>query len=376
MSIQKNNARYFFITLLLLLACDDDEPAKERHFYMGTTPFPYEVSETAVDYTYQKVGEHTDIINHHFDNGVPWVEALTGDDFNAHVQNDWSFRKSRTPDNHKIYLSVTPVSFLRTGLAAYHGETDNMALPEPWDTYTFSHANVKTAYLNYCKRIIDFFEPDYFNMGIEVNLLHFNNPAAWDEYLELHEYIYNQLKSSYPDLPVFSSVTAQHLLPGYIGDNNVTESREALNDVLEYSDLYAVSFYPYMSAFLGDPYPENSFEEILGLSSKPFAVAETGYPAQNFSMDTGFAIVAIEGTGDKQDAYIRDLLEAAMSRANTQFVINFVIRDYDQLWVQIGSPNDINIAWRDTGFFDENGTERKSLTTWTEFFDIPYSTSN
>ena len=376
MSIHKNIILYL-IVVLSCLACDDEkEPTQQRHFYMGVTPFPYEVSEAAVNYTYQKINENTDIINHHFDNGVPWVEALSGAAFNAHVQNDWNFRSSRTPSNHRVYLSVTPLSFTRAGLAAYHGETDNMALPEPWDTYSFNHENVKTAYLNYCKRIIEFFKPDYFNMAIEVNLLHANNPSAWDEYLELHEYVYLQLKASYPALPVFCSVSAQHLLSGYIGGNDVTESRGALSDLLEHSDLYAISFYPYMSAFLGNPYPENSFEDILALSDKPFAVAETGYPAQSFSMDTGFGIVDIEGTEDKQEKYIRDLLDAAMSRANTQFVINFVIRDYDQLWVQIGSPNDINIAWRDTGLFDENGAARKGYTTWNEFMTIPLTTSN
>jgi hypothetical protein len=370
--------RIFFLSCVFIIAsCDDEkEQSRERHFYMGTTPFPYEVSEAAVNFTYEKIEQNTDIINHHFDNGVPWVEALTDDDFNAHVQNDWNFRKSRTPVNHKIYLSVTPLSFSRTGLAPYHGETDNMELPEPWDTYAFNHENVKTAYINYCKRIINFFEPDYFNMAIEINLLHANNPTAWDNYLELHEYIYTQLKSSYPTLPIFCSVSAQHLLAGYIGGNNVSESREALSDVLEHSDLYAISFYPYMSAFLGNPYPENSFEELLALSDKPFAIAETGYPAQGFSMDTGFAIVTIDGTADKQESYLRDMLDAAMSRENTQFVINFVIRDYDQLWVQIGSPDDINIAWRDTGLIDENGTARKGMTTWTEFLNIPYTSSN
>jgi exo-beta-1,3-glucanase (GH17 family) len=171
-------------------------------------------------------------------------------------------------------------------------------------------------------------------------------------------------------------VSAQHLLPGYIGGNNITHAREVLNQLLEHSDLYAISFYPYMSAFLGNPYPENSFDELLSLSDKPFAVAETGYPAQTFSMDIGNAIITIEGTSDKQDAFIRDLLDAAMSRENTQFVINFVVRDYDQLWVQIGSPIDINIAWRDTGFFDENGNERKSWSTWNEYLNIPYTPLN
>lgn len=364
-----------FFLLSALTSCDDDEKAAptERHFYMGTTPFPYEASETAVNYTYQKISESTDIINHHFDNGVPWVEALADEEFSAHIQNDWNLRKSKTPANHKVYVSVTPINLIRTGLASYHGETDNMELPAPWNSYAFDHEDVKTAYLNYCKRVIDFFEPDYFNIAIEANILRATTGEfEYLAYYELHKYIYTQLKLIYPSLTVFCSVSAQHLLPAYIGGPIYIESRQFLAQLLEYSDLYAISFYPYLSSFLGNPYPSNSFDELLKLSDKPFAIAEAGYPAQTFTMDMVWGTQTISGTREKQEFFIRDMLDAAIERENTQFVINFVMRDYDQLWVQIGSPTDINIAWRDTGLIDEAGTTRTSLDTWHEFYNLPY----
>jgi hypothetical protein len=39
-----------------------------------------------------------------------------------------------------------------------------------------------------------------------------------------------------------------------------------------------------------------------------------------------------------------------------RFVINFVLRDYDALWQDMGSPDDLNRIWRDTGFYDEDAT--------------------
>jgi hypothetical protein len=241
-----------------------------------------------------------------------------------------------------------------------------MPLPEPWDTYHFNDESVKIAYLNYCKRIIDFFRPDYFNMAIEANLLHVNSPLLWTEYMELHRYIYQQLKMVYPELPIFSSVSGAYLLDGYFAGNDHSLQRLAALQLIEHSDLYALSFYPYLSGFLGNPYPESSFDELFNISPKPLAIAETGYVAQNFTIDVGAGAVSIESDSEKQQKYFQDLLTACEKRG-AEFVINFTLRDYDQLWVKLGSPIDVNIAWRDSGFYDENGNDRPVLSTWKKF---------
>jgi hypothetical protein len=279
---------------------------------------------------------------------------------------DWEFRKSRTPEGHKIYLSVTPINFSRTGLAAYRSESDNQPLPAPWNSYAFNHASVKTAYLNYCKRIIDYFKPDYFNMAIEANLFYVNVPGKWTEYMQLHQFVYSELKSAYPALKIFTSVSGAYLLPGFIGNNDHVQQRLAVLQLMDYSDLYGISFYAYLSAYLGNPYPENTFDELFSISEKPVVIAETGYAAQNFSLDIGSGLISIQSDPAKQEKYTADLL-AACEKYNALFVINFTLRDYDQLWVQIGSPVDINIAWLDTGFYDENGNPRLALNTWKKF---------
>jgi len=42
--------------------------------------------------------------------------------------------------------------------------------------------------------------------------------------------------------------------------------------------------------------------------------------------------------------------------------VNFVLRDYDALWQQIGGNEDLTIAWRDTGLYDEAGAARPALS--------------
>jgi hypothetical protein len=360
----KNVLQVCFI-ILFFNGCNNNDEVQTRSFYMGFTPFPYEVSQEAIDFVYGKLKTDADIVNQHFDDGVPWVEALANNDFHANIMADWTYRKEHMPSTHKLYVSVTPINFNRDALAAYRGESSNMALPSPWETYKFNDANVKTAYLNYCKRIINFFEPDYFNMAIEANLLHVKNPGIWSAYIELHQYVYQELKTTYPNLTVFCSISGAPLLNGFTDDDH-QEERAAVHDLMVYSDLYALSFYPYLSGYLGNAYPSTTFDDLFTISDKPLAIAETGYSAQTFSIDTGFGVVTVNSDQDKQNKYIDDLL-AACTKYKAKFVINFVLRDYDQLWEALGSPIDITIAWRDTGMYDEDGASRKAYSTWKHY---------
>jgi hypothetical protein len=359
------------LMLTAVLSCSDEKKTVSRGFHMGFTPFPYDISLDAVNFTYQKIAEDGDIINHHFDNGVPWPEALEGSAFNDNVINDWNYRKDHTPQSHKIYLSVSALNINRNGLALYRGGQDDMALPSPWDTYEFNDPSVKTAYLNYCKRAIDFFEPDYFNMSVEANLLYVNNPLLWEDYLELHTYVYEKLKSDYPSLPIFSSISCAPLLDGYFTGSDWQDQRLHAQQIIDKSDFFGISFYPYMSELLGAPYPANSFDQLFSLTSKPIVIAETGYPAESFSMDTGNGKVTITSDPEKQAAYLDDLLTHC-DHHDVKFVINFVVRDYDQLWTKIGAHEDLTIAWRDTGLYDENGSSRKGLLVWRKFFTRRY----
>jgi hypothetical protein len=355
-----------------LLACDKEDHEQTRSYYMGFTPVPYESSVDAATYTYRALSESADIVSHQFDNGVPWPEALAGENFSEEIMDDWNFRKNQTTASQKIYISVNPVNSLHTGLASYRNAQENLPLPSPWNSYTFGNDEVKTAYLNYCIRIIDFFNPDYFNMAMEANLLYVNKPAVWSSYIDFHQYIYRELKQRYPKLTVFCSLSGAHLLKGLIANNDHVQQRLAAMQLLEYSDLYSLSFYPCLTSLLGNPYPVNTFDDLFNISDKPLAIAETGYAAQPFSINTGAEQVTIEADADKQEKYIRDLLTACLKR-RAVFVINFAVRDYDKLWEQMGSSMHAKTGWRDTGFVDEKGMPRKAYITWREFLIRKYT---
>lgn len=344
-----------------------------RPFYMGFTPFPYDIRLEAVDYTYAHIADEADLIAHHFDNGVPWVEALGGEPYSDNVMSDWAFRRSRTQSDQKVLVSVTPIRADRAGLALYRGETDDMPLPAPFDIYSFDHPDVEKAFLRYCDDIIAYFEPDYFLFGIEVNLLMKLNPAAWDSYMMLHRRVYAHLKETYPDLPVMMSMTAVDLLEGYTEADHEAQM-QALRDVIGYTDLLGLSVYPYMAHFMTNSLPDDLFDQLASLTDKPIAITETGYPAQNFAVESGLGRLQFVSDETKQNAYMKLLLEKA-SEHQFRFVVQFVLRDYDALWKAIGGKEDLTIVWRDTGLYDEEGAERIALETWRIWLERPVNVS-
>jgi hypothetical protein len=264
-------------------------------------------------------------------------------------------------------VAITPISGGRDALAPYRASADSLPLPAPWDKYAFDSPEVKQAFLNYAVRVIDYFHPDYLNIGIEANLLKKNTPGKWSAYLELHRYVYSELKRRYPGLPVFVSLTGPDLLAGYTDADHTTQM-QALQDILPYSDYFALSLYPYMTAH-GADYPESMWFDLLALSGgKPVAIAESGMIAETLMLPSYH--LRIPSDAAKQARFITDLLAQA-DRNHFVFVVYFVIRDYDALWARIGKT-DPTAVWRDTGLYDQDGKARPALQTWLAALTRPY----
>jgi hypothetical protein len=355
-----------FLSVLLWSACSKDDDPETRSFYMGFE-FSSRTPADASNYLYTRLEAESDIISHRFDNGVPWTEALNGQPFSDAIMNDWDLRRSRTSSDQKIYLSVTPLNSARNGLAALRGEAENMALPSPWSAYTFDHAEVKAAYVNYCSRLIDFFRPHYFNMAIEANLVYVHGPEKWSNYLRLHAYVYHQLKAAYPDIVIFSSVEGGYLLEGFVAGNDHVQQRLAVMELMESSDLYAVSFYPYRNAYPGNFYPDGTLDRLLSISHKPLAIAETGCTSKPFVANTGASVMAAYPDPFRQQKYTRDLLKACQ-----QYRAVFVINEAPSVDEMI--PYSFKTPSRDAGSYALKGNPRPALMTWREFLAKKHQT--
>lgn len=350
------------------LASSVSVPAGTRGFYMGFTPFHYSWIEDKLPETYKMIEAHSDIILHHFDEGVPWPEALRNAPYHEEVEAKLEFRKKQKKKGQKVFVATTPIDFNRKQLAMYWGEKEGMERPKEWRELKFDDPKVIEAYINYCKRLIETFKPDYFSYGIEVNLLARNSPQDYEKFKVLASRVYPEIKRMYPELPVMLSF---YLLP----PNQIETTRKQVNPLLPYTDIFAISTYPYMgldgAGYAASEIPPDWFTQVRKVApDKPFAIAETGYIAEDFSAFT----TKIPGSPEQQVIYVDRLMREAAA-LDAEFVIWFVVADYDDLWtvlkfVVMFSP--LARAWKDTGLFDGDLQPRPALDVWDRWLKLPY----
>jgi hypothetical protein len=333
---------------------------------MGFTPFPYDFTNEAVEFTFANINYHSDMVVHHFDNGIPWEEALNDSKMSRNILYDLNNRISRTGADKDVYLGVTPLSTYRDQLAGYWGESENMELPDKWKSKSFNDPDIIRAYLNYCRFMIDKFEPKYFAYGIEVNMLGHHDPEVFRDYLVLTENIYIGLKSFYPDLPIFLTIQLETF------NNNFEKQKDIIESIIPYTDYIAISSYPFGNFSDPGDIPGDWFSRLYNMApEKPVATAETAFLAEDLTLEI-FNGNTIEGNQDYQARYL-DLLFNQMAGIDCKFITWFVIRDYDQLWLSMEEQgvDEIFKSWRDTGLIDEEGNPRLALKYWDKWLSLP-----
>ncbi len=374
------NSRIFatlpvFVLCLLLQACGGGDSGSNtagvnsRSYAMGFTDFPYALTIEALNNTYAVLAQDADMAVMHFDDGIPWQEALDGvnnqtsylQNYPTDLLNSISYKKSSIATGHVVYLAVTPLNTLRDGLAPHRGNAANEALTAPWNAYALDDPHVVSAYIAHCENMIDAFQPDYFAYAIEANILRSAAPSKWQAFVNLAQQTYTSIKANHPDLPVFVSLQA-----GFFHQNE-TDQTTAIQQLLPYTDFIAISAYPYTED--SDPHnlPIDYFSSLAALApTKPFAIAETAWPAEDVTDVNNPSVVLIPASTAMQQAYLQRLLADA-DTLHARFVNWFFIRDYDDLWDSTlkTQPNAALLRlWKDTGLFDGAGNARPALDVW------------
>jgi hypothetical protein len=336
------------------------KPAGTRSFRMGFTGFVYDVTPQAVAESRAFVRENGDILAHHIE-GVPWAEALSGDPFPKALLDEWEGKKTATPPNGAVYLAISP----GRGELKVHEKAG--PLPKELRGKAYDDPLVMQAYLAYCRRAIEFFEPDYLGIGIEVNEIHRDGgEKTWNAYAKLHRHVYEELKKEFPQLPIFASFTLHSAFQDRGG------MLASFKKLMPYNDLVAVSYYPFFvpekDRLAALDWMTERFDEF----DKPYAIVETNDSAERMPLPQ--AKVVLEGTSAKQAAYYRRLLALAQQR-KFAFVVSFVHQDYDALWTKIeASSPELFKAWRDCGLLDQNGAERPAYQVWKDYLALPLET--
>ena len=363
------------LTLLLAAACTSDDPASAgsagdatapattseatpvpsdpgRSYAMGFTPYPHDGALQGLLDALEIIEAEADLIAVHYDGGVPWIESLAGAPWPAAYRAEVEGKANALPDGHLVYLAVTPIAFERDALAP---DVGTAGLPAPWNGYALNHPDVIEAYGRFVLRMIDLYDPDYLAYAIEPNIFAGSRPDQWPAFLELAVATYRRIKAAHPDLPAFVSLQAEWY------HRDPATQRGLFIDLLAYTDLLAVSSYPYIDGHAAGAIPEGYFAAIRDLApDKPFAVAETGWPAEPIGEPYPVAIPADEAA---QRTFVEWLLEDAAA-ADAEFVTWFLPRDLDGQWDAGLADSPLAPTarlFRDNGLLAGDGTPRPGL---------------
>lgn len=290
--------------------------------------------------------------------------------FPTEVQNTLEATKTGLAPNTKVLLTATPSGTNRKALAAYWNDNGSQQpLPAFWEGKTFDDPAVVSAYIKYCKRVIDAVQPDYFAYGIETNAAFRISDPEFAQFLTLADRVYNTLKNDYPNLPIFLTLQDRSF------ENTHEELLETSKMLLGYSDYIAISTYPFLD--YGDLerdanpslFADDWLLDFKNLdSSKPFAISETGFCAEDLNIPN--LGVGVRATPKWQEMYLTKLFNQANS-FDAEFVVWFVYRDYDLLYESTQNPPDILKVWRDNGLLDGQGNHRPSYQIWQDWKTLP-----
>lgn len=396
-----------------------------RPYLLGFTPALWAhtpeapIDDAVLQYNANIIGANSDLIAYHFDQGIPWPEAyadtFTGTEppYSANLREVWAKHRSTQPPGVKVAVSITPLGLPRHRMAAYWGvgqgfildenfnqvpngpviDYEGRILPAPWNTYALNSPEVKTAYLNYARRVIEYFEPAYLVTGIEANLA-MKEPAAFAQYVELQRYVYEQLRANpdYDDVKIVVSVTAEEfvndeygrpiLLDAVMDSTLQARNLQAIADLEPYFDVLGLSLYPIKTLHGAYDVPAYYVDHLVAMlrsvTDKPIGVTETGYPSTTFDIQS----LHFPSTPEKQARFLRLLLTDAAKHGGFEFIVNWSVRDITQaldlLRALITATPGMNPVLAEfykyfefMGIYDASGERKLAADVFDEFFARP-----
>jgi hypothetical protein len=333
-------------------------PAKGPLF--GFTYFPYDITPDAVEGTYRIVNDNSTLAALHLDNGIPWAEIIADKPLPKKVQQEWEGWRAKIPSGRPVYLGLAPLAKDRKSLApSFEGKP----LPSQLKGLRLDDAKVKAAYVKYARRAIEFFKPQFVNLGIEAGEIITREPSRWPQLVALFDHTRTELKRDYPDLPMGISFGLQ----GLREPRHAQKARE----LVDKSDYLCVSFYPHLSKFgevFGDPPLKpgrDAWIEPLNFmrqyTDKPLAICETGLSTRDVDMKQ-YKLFMNGFSSQMQAQYVKDL-GALARRDRYLFVVWFLAIDYDRLFEKI-PRDDANLMWRNAGLLDGDARAKPALEEW------------
>jgi hypothetical protein len=314
---------------------------------LGFTPFPSAPTSEAVVRTFDIATSNGSLFANHFDRGIPWETLLSGEPLPETFAEELKARRAES-QGQVIYVATAITNFERDDIP---DGLDGAPRPASLDDAGPASPEVERALKAWIDLLVAELEPDYLNVGVEIDLAVTKRPDLADDLMGLYRTLYAYAKDAYPNVVVFASFQAE------LGDPTVVAT------LADATDLIAISTYPYFDGDAAIPdadYLDRFFN--LGID---VAIAETGYPAGRANTPVG----EVTSSPEQQDAYMEWLLDQACAQDMT-FVVWFLPGDIDtSAWAYTPDQKAIVEIFATNGLHDTAGTAYPAFDRWTAAVD-------
>lgn len=361
---------YLFLlstAIVLLFGCEEERETapddgtsdnffseyNSRNFEMGFSTWPYAPTVESVDDTYQFISNNADIYSEHIDASIPWNAWMNDLPLPQEFTDEIAGRAAKKISDAKLTVSVSLLNSARNELAFDFDGT----VP---DYTALNDTEIEDAYFKHLEYITNRLNPDYLILAIEVNELLLHAPEKWAGYKLLIANVRARIKQQFPSLSISESITLHNL---YKPD--VANPQEFIDEIVNYAnsqEFAAISFYPFFKGLKTKQDFQQAFDFLHQQIDKPIAFAETSHLSEDLTVDSFDLFIA--GNESEQNDYLKTLLTNAQEQ-DYEYIVWWAHRDYNELWeIFPEEVQDLGKIWISTGIMNENGAEKRALSTW------------
>ncbi len=320
----------------------------------GFFPTPPEVSMESLIATFGAIGQHGHVILQQ--QAIPWAEFIASADGNSKTIQDM---RGSLELAHQNGLEIVYITDPLNGL----NRTEFAPLPPELADGNFSTPDIRQAFKNFAVRLAREFHPRYLGLASEINTYADAYPDDFPNYLSLYRETYAAVKAESPGTLVFVTFQWEDLSNrGPFNDGSPEGIKWATVEAFEPNlDIWAISSYPYFAFETAADLPADYYTPLLTRTLKPLAVAEGGWPSQDFG--------PLHGSDEDQIGYLQAINTQIGERLAFWIYLvidDFDVKAYDRLFAEQGmAGTGETLQWFGVlGLRTKDGDPKPALAVW------------
>ncbi len=255
------------------------------------------------------------------------------------AQVNWSPRDSSFFDNAAWYFSLAKDHGKSFMIAIDWQKIDRSCTNGDW---SFEDEATAKLFKKDMIRLLNAYNPDYFNLGVEVNYYALTSPDGFRAFASVFRELKGELKQLKPDVKVGLSYQLE-LLYGYHNGWNETNSLATLDNLLGDIDYLGISTYPNMVSERKQSdilFSSTYLDSLTTKYSLPIGISETAVSSKLFNEE-------------QRKAYVKNIFQKA-SDLNLKFVI----------WGSMIDGNGDNLWTDKIGLLNKDGKTKNEFSLW------------